>query len=135
MPQPRIIFVNRVYRPSTEATAQLLTDLAEGLTTRGWTVHVIAAGAEPGPLAGVTIHRTGQGDRHGGMISRATNYLGFLRDARRILSTLAEPGDFVVLMTDPPLLAAGATGIALKRGARVVHWIQDIFWNNLDQVS
>ena len=105
----------------------MLTDLAEGLTTRGWTVHVIAAGAAPGPLSGVTIHRTGQGDRHGGMISRAANYLGFLRDARRILSRLAEPGDVVVLMTDPPLLAACATGIALQRGARVVHWIQDIY--------
>lgn len=127
MPQPRIIFVNRVYRPSTEATAQLLTDLAEGLVMRGWTVHVIAAGDESGSPSGVTIHRTGQGERHGGMISRAGNYLGFLRDARRILSSVAEPGDVVVLMTDPPLLAAGATGVALGRKARVMHWIQDIY--------
>lgn len=127
MAKPRIIFVNRVYRPSTEATAQLLTDLAEGLSTRGWAVQVIAAGSESGALNGVTIHRTGQNDRHGGMISRATNYLGFLRAARRILCQLAEPGDVVVLMTDPPLLAATATGMARKRGARVMHWIQDIY--------
>ena len=124
---PRIIFVNRVYRPSTEATAQLLTDLAEGLAARGWTVHVIAAGNETGPLSGVTIHRTGQNDRNGGLLSRAGNYVGFLRAARRILATLAEPGDIVVLKTDPPLLAASATGIALRRGAKVLHWIQDIY--------
>jgi len=127
MGDPRIIFVNRVYRPSTEATAQLLTDLAEGLAARDWTVHVIAAGTEPVPINGVQIHRTGPGDQNGGLVSRAANYLGFLRAARRALSSLAEPGDMVVLMTDPPLLAACATGVALKRGAKVLHWIQDIY--------
>ena len=127
MGKPRIIFVNRVYRPATEATAQLLADLAEGLATRGWEVHVIAAGSESGPLSGVAIHRTGPGDKHDGMISRAANYTGFLRAARRTLFSLAEPGDIVVLMTDPPLLAACATGMAHQRGARVVQWIQDIY--------
>ena len=124
---PRIIFVNRVYRPSTEATAQLLTDLAEGLAARGWPVHVIAAGSVPGPLSGVTIHRTGAGDKHGGLISRTANYAGFLRAARRSLAALAKPGDLVVLMTDPPLLAACATGVARQQGAQVVQWIQDIY--------
>lgn len=120
--------MNRVYRPSTEATAQLLTDLAEGLATRGWSVDVIAAGvADAGPLSGVTVHRTGPGDKNGGLMSRAANYLGFVRAARRTLSTLAGPGDIVVLMTDPPLLAACATKIAQKRGAKVLHWIQDIY--------
>ena len=127
MGKPRIIFVNRVYRPSSEATAQLLTDLAEGLAARGWAVHVIAAGSESGPLSGVAIHRTGPGDQHRGLFSRAANYAGFLRAARRTLATLAGPGDIVVLMTDPPLLAACATGMAHKRGARVVQWIQDIY--------
>ena len=127
MSPPRIIFVNRVYRPSTEATAQLLTDLAEGLAARGWPVHVIAAGAEPGPRSGVTVHRTGPGDKHGGLISRTTNYAGFLRAARRTLAALAKPDDIVVLMTDPPLLAACATGIARRNGAQVVQWIQDIY--------
>jgi glycosyltransferase involved in cell wall biosynthesis len=127
MGEPKIIFVNRVYRPSEAATAQLLTDLAEGLAARGWPVHVIAAGSGSGPLAGVTIHRTGPGDKHGGLFSRTANYLGFLRGARRALSTVATPGDIIVLMTDPPLLAAYATGIARRRGGRVLHWIQDIY--------
>ena len=127
MGKPRVIFVNRVYHPSTEATAQLLTDLAEGLVACGWTVEVIAAGTEPGPVCGVSIHRTGPGDKNGGLISRAQNYLGFLRAARRTLTTLIKPGDIVVLMTDPPLLAASTTAIACKRGARVVQWIQDIY--------
>lgn len=127
MTKPRVIFVNRVYHPSTEATAQLLTDLAEGLVARGWAVEIIAAGNEPGPLSGVSIQRTGPGDKNGGLISRAKNYVEFLRAARRVLAATIEPGDIVVLMTDPPLLAASATAIARQRGARVVQWIQDIY--------
>ncbi len=127
MGKPRVIFINRVYHPSTEATAQLLTDLAEGLVARGWAVEVIAAGTEPGPLSGVSIHRTGPGDINGDLISRTKNYVGFLRAARRTLAATIQPGDIVVVMTDPPLLAASATAIACERGARVVQWIQDIY--------
>ena len=124
---PRIIFVNRVYWPAQAATAQLLTDLAEGLAGRGWKVHVIAAGDGPGLHHGVVIHRTGGGEQHGGLVSRTVNYTRFIRRARRQLASLAQPGDVVVPMTDPPLLGAALTGTARARGARVVHWIQDIY--------
>lgn len=123
----RIIFVNRVYWPSTAATAQLLTDLAEGLAARGWPVHVITAGAASSRQNGVTIHRTGPGEQHGGMLSRALNYRRFLGAARRQLTTLARPGDIIVPMTDPPMLGAAMARPAMARGARVVHWIQDIY--------
>ena len=124
---PRIIFVNRVYWPSTAATAQLLTDLAEGVAARGWEVHVIAAGGTPAAHNGVTIHRTGGSDRHGGLLSRTVNYGRFRRAAQRLLARLVQAGDVVVVMTDPPLLAAAVTDIAVHRGGRVVHWIQDIY--------
>ncbi len=124
---PRLIFINRVYWPSTAATAQLLTDLAEGLAGRGWEVHVIAAGEASTRHNGVTIHRTGPGEQHGGLISRALNYGRFNRGAQRLLATLAQPGDVVVPMTDPPMLGARIDAIARKREARVVHWIQDIY--------
>ncbi len=124
---PRVIFVNRVYWPSTAATAQLLTDLAEGLAAQGWDVHVIAAGEASTRHNGVTIHRTGGSDRHGGLVSRAINYGRFRRGAQRQLARLITPGDVVVVMTDPPLLGAAVTDIAVKHGARVVHWIQDIY--------
>ena len=123
----RVIFVNRVYWPAAAATAQLLTDLAEGLAARGWPVHVIAAGSEPGPRHGVVIHRTGEGERHGGLLSRTLNYRRFIRRAREKLATLARPGDVVVAMTDPPLLGTAVAGVAAERGAQVIHWIQDIY--------
>lgn len=127
MTTPRIIFVNRVYWPSTAATAQLLTDLAEGLVSRGWEVHVIAAGGTTAAHNGVTLHRTGGSDRHGGLLSRTLNYGRFRRGAQRQLASLVQAGDVVVVMTDPPLLAAAVTDIAVQRGGRVVHWIQDIY--------
>lgn len=127
MPSPRIIFVNRVYCPSTEATAQLLTDLAEGLATLGWDVHVIATGDSSAARNGVTIHRTGAGEQHGGMLTRAWNYRRFQSAARARLNSLARPGDTVVAMTDPPLLAAAFVPLAARRGLRLIPWLQDIY--------
>lgn len=127
MSAPRIIFVNRVYWPSQAATAQLLADLAEDLVRRGWAVHIVAAGAEPTTRHGVVVHRTGPGDTHGSLLSRARNYGRFLLGARRVLQTLLQSGDIVVPMTDPPLLGAALAGPAQERGARIVHWIQDIY--------
>jgi colanic acid biosynthesis glycosyl transferase WcaI len=124
---PRVILVNRVYWPSTAATAQLLTDLAEGLAAQGWDIHVIAAGEASTRHHGVTIHRTGGSDRHGGLVSRTINYGKFRRGAQSQLSNLVVPGDVVVVMTDPPLLGAAVTDLVVKRGGRVVHWIQDIY--------
>ena len=127
VPDPRIIFVNRVYWPATAATAQLLTDLAEGLAVQGWSVHVIATGEGHDSRNGVSIHRTGPGAHHAGMISRARNYRRFLDDARAQVAALARPGDIVVPMTDPPMLGATVAREAATRGAKVVHWIQDIY--------
>lgn len=127
MPPARIIFVNRVYWPSTEATAQLLTDLAEGLAALGWDVHVIATGDSSAARNGVTIHRTGAGEQHGGMLSRAWNYRRFQSIARTRVDSLARPGDTVVAMTDPPLLAATIAPLAARRGVRLIPWLQDIY--------
>jgi glycosyltransferase involved in cell wall biosynthesis len=127
MGEPRVIFVNRVYWPSTEATAQLLTDLAGGLAARGWTVHVIAAGDETATQPGVTIHRTGTPVHHSGLLSRTKSYRRFLAAARERLRQLAQPGDIVVAMTDPPMLGTVVAETMADRGVAVVQWIQDIY--------
>ena len=127
MSTARVIFANRVYWPSTAATAQLLTDLAEGLAARGWAVHVIASGENSTRHNGVTIHRTGGTDRNAGLLSRAVNYGRYRRAAQKLLATLVQPGDMVVPMTDPPLLGTAVTGLVMARGGTVVPWIQDIY--------
>jgi glycosyltransferase involved in cell wall biosynthesis len=55
------------------------------------------------------------------------DFFSFAVKARHLLSTNVRPGDTVVLMTDPPLLGCAAASIAAKKGARVVHWIQDVY--------
>ncbi|MBL9215498.1 MAG: glycosyltransferase family 4 protein [Opitutaceae bacterium] len=127
MTRPRVIFVNRVYWPSEEATAQLLTDLAEGLAGGGWPVDVIAAGDGGGERNGVRLHRTGPGDRHAGLLSRIANYRRFTRAAAAQVAALARRGDIVVPLTDPPMLGAAVASAAAARGARVVPWVQDIY--------
>lgn len=125
--RPGLVFVNRVYRPSTEATSQLLTDLAEALAARGWPVQVVASGEKDEVQAGVRIHRTGPGDTRRGLVSRALAYLRFVREARHRMENLVRPGDVAVFMTDPPMLGPFGSGIVRQRGGATVHWIQDIY--------
>src|SRR4051812_24956868 len=127
MGERRVIFVNRVYWPSTSATAQLLTDLAEGLVSQGWDVHVVTAGGTSAQQNGVAIHRTRTPGKHGGLVSRALNHRSFLRAARKELDALLQPGDVVVALTDPPTLGAMVAASAGAHGARVIQWIQDIY--------
>jgi glycosyltransferase involved in cell wall biosynthesis len=127
MGKPRLIFVNRVYWPNEAATAQLLTDLAEGLAARDWEVHVIAAGIGDEVRRGVRIHRAGSFEQHAGALSQLGNYGRFTRAAGRLLDAFLAPGDIVVLKTDPPQLAPALTQRSIARGAWVVQWIQDIY--------
>lgn len=126
MASRRLIFVNRVYWPDGAATAQLLTDLAQGLAARGRDVHVVTGGRGSRSVEGVTIHHTG-GGAYTGLLGRSLAYARFLLRSRSMVRRLAAPGDVVVLKTDPPLLAPALTGPALARGAAVVQWIQDIY--------
>jgi colanic acid biosynthesis glycosyl transferase WcaI len=131
---PRLFFVNRFYWPDEPATAQLLTDLAEALAARGHAVTVITSHPrEPGcPVLekhnGVEILRI-RGSRlgHRNLVGRLIDFLSFSAGALRMLSARVKTGDSVVLMTDPPLLGCTATSVAWKRGAHVIHWIQDIY--------
>lgn len=123
----RLVFVNRVYRPSEAATAQLLADLAEALAARGWPVRVVATGERDETIAGVEVHRTGPTRPHGGLFTQGASYREFLADARRRLGEMLEPGDVAVAMTDPPMLSTAVQAAADARGARAVHWIQDVY--------
>lgn len=129
----RIVFVNRYYWPDEPATAQLLTDLAEGLATRGHRVSVIAShdGLATTPEKenhhGVSIIRL-RTTRRGRLtiVGKACDYLTFTLAARRALRAELRAGDRLVAMTDPPSLALVAASAARRAGATLVHWIQDI---------
>jgi glycosyltransferase involved in cell wall biosynthesis len=130
---PRVVFVNRYYWPDELATAQLLTDLAEGLAARGRSVAVVASRDR-------TTATPARESRHGvkiirvratrwsrrGLVTKALDYLTFVFAARRALQTQVRTGDWLVAMTDPPALALTAASAARRRDAHLVHWLQDI---------
>ncbi|HVU32295.1 MAG TPA: glycosyltransferase family 4 protein [Opitutaceae bacterium] len=129
----RIIFLNRFYWPETPATGQLLTDLARDLAAAGHRVTVIAsrpgASVAAGEVdAGVRIIRlrTPRG-AHGSVPAKAVAFVGFTVAAAWRLWREVRRGDIVVAMTDPPLLGILATPVIQFRGARLVHWVQDIY--------
>jgi colanic acid biosynthesis glycosyl transferase WcaI len=130
----RLIFLNRYYWPEEPATAQLLTDLADALAAAGHEVTVITS--RPGGSAlglrqthgGVTISRvtSTRWARHG-LPGKAADFLTFYIGALLRLAFTAQRGDTVVTLTDPPLLGIGAWLTARLCGARIFHWVQDVY--------
>jgi glycosyltransferase involved in cell wall biosynthesis len=135
---PRLIFINRSYWPEETATAQLLSDLAGTLAGRGWEVVVIAsrppagaereAGAATGAPPGVHREQIGstRADR-GGLAGKALDLTTFWWGALVRLARVLARGDTVVVLTDPPLLGVPVAWLARARGARCIHWVQDIY--------
>ena len=132
-PQSRVLLLNRFYWPDEAATAQLLTDLAEGLAARNHRVMVIAShdGTAATPRSevrrGVGIIRV-RATRWGrrGVLAKAIDYATFAIASRQVLKSQVRTGDWIVAMTDPPALALVAAAAARHTGAKVVHWLQDI---------
>ncbi len=126
---PRIFFINRFYWPDEPATAQLLTDLAESLAARGFDIHVVTSRPTTTPPCpdletrnGVTIHRLAS--QRG---PKAFAFLRFIAEATWFIFQTPEPGDVIVLLTDPPLLNIPASLVADARGLPTLHWVHDIY--------
>lgn len=130
----RLIFLNRFYWPETPATGQLLTDLAEALAAQGHAVTIITS--RPGGVAmaseetrrGVRILRV-RGTRlaRGGIPGKALDFATFYTGALWRLLRGSDRGTTVIALTDPPLIGIGAWLVARLRGARMIHWAQDIY--------
>ncbi len=136
--RPRILFVNRYYRPDQSATSQLLTDLAEAMAARGHDVHVLCsrqlygeAASKLPPrelLGGVQVHRLAATRfGRGRLAGRALDYASFYAAGALRLLRLLRAGDVAVVKTDPPLLSLVAAPIARLRGAAFLTWQQDVF--------
>ena len=130
----RIIFLNRFYWPDEPATAQLLADLAEALAAAGHDVTVIAS--HPGDPRvpprethrGVHIERVASSrGSHSGLARKAADFATFHLGAMARLFRLVRRGETIITLTDPPLIGVGAWPVAAFRGARLFHWVQDIY--------
>ncbi len=130
----RVIFVNRFYWPDEPATAQLLTDFAEACVVAGHDVTVVTSHARHASVStrethrGVHIERvrSARADRPG-VIHKTIDFATFHFAAFVRLLMLSRSGDAIVALTDPPLIGVTAALVAALRGARLFHWVQDIY--------
>lgn len=127
---PSILFINRVYPPAKGATGDMLQGMAEALAERGWEVAVLTT-AEPGEpktstRRGVRILRAGGVLSRRNVLLRAASYV-FMIPWLMTRALLLPRTDFVVTMTDPPMLVV--LGLAMKffKRNRVIHWAQDLY--------
>ena len=127
---PSILFINRVYPPAQGATGEMLRDMAEALASRGWEVSVLTTGesgeAKTTTRSGVVIHRAGAALSRRSVILRAASY--FIMIPWLLARALLLPRtDFVVTMTDPPMLAVLGPMIGFFKRNKVIHWAQDLY--------
>ena len=134
----RIFFVNRFYAPDQSATAQILTDVAEGLALLGWDVNIITShinysnSAQNYPrferLNKINIYRvwTSQFGRHN-IVGRTIDYLTFYLSCFIAVSLKISSKDIVIVKTDPPLLAVFLEPVLRFKKAIKVNWLQDIY--------
>lgn len=121
---PSILFINRVYPPGRGATGRLLQDLAQRFAAQGWDVTVLATGPRAtvdhdGPVRVVRVKTPGKSKTVWtyGLIWLKLFFKGW---------GLPAP-DMVVTMSDPPLLVMAGDLLSRIKGARHMHWAQDVY--------
>ena len=132
----RLLFINRFFHPDQSATAQMLTDLAEGLAVSGTAVTVLTGrlGYLGGETAvpseeqykGVTVRRVWS-TRFGrqSALGRLFDYLSFyLSSVWAAVQT--RDVDCVVVLSDPPILSVQAVLLGRLKGWKTVCWLQDV---------
>ena len=127
---PSILFINRVYPPSSGATGEMLCQLAEALAARRWNVTILAT--DTGGVPKISLQNGVCIIRAGGLFSRKSTLLRAVSYACMIpwllvRALLLPRTDFVVTMTDPPMLAAIGPLLAFFKKNKTIHWAQDIY--------
>lgn len=133
-----VVALNQFYAPDRSATAQLLTELAEGLVGRGHRVTVVTSGPRfSSALRDARVHEQRAGvdviripSTHFGkhrLATRAADYASFYLGATRALSTLPERPDVFLPLTTPPMVALAAQLAAVPMRVPVVALVQDLY--------
>jgi glycosyltransferase involved in cell wall biosynthesis len=131
--RPRLLILNEYYWPGPEATAHLLTELCESLSS-DYDVRVITGAVqdEEGRARrvvrnGVTIERVPSTSFDRARLpGRGLNYLTFMSAALVRGLAVGRP-DVVLCMTDPPMLGAAAVFVARRHRSPLIVVSEDVF--------
>jgi len=132
----RVLAINQFYAPDHAATSQLLTELCEDLARAGDEVTVIASrGTYLGGekllaaeiRAGVRVVRPWATSLGKATVARRlADYLSFWSTAVARAAAEARP-DVMLVLSSPPMIAAGGVLVAGLRGVPIVTWVQDVY--------
>jgi glycosyltransferase involved in cell wall biosynthesis len=132
-PPLRLLVLNQYYAPGIEATAQLLTELCEGLATQ-YEVTVVTGQLRGHPELprqelrnGVKVLRVPSTSFDRAPLSqRAVNYVSYLGLAALRALRVRRP-DIVLCMTDPPIVGDLALLLARRFRAPLIVISEDVF--------
>lgn len=138
MSRRRLLLISEHFRPSTGATAQLMSDLSTGLAERGWPVTVLtataAAGADDGAAEGghpaVRVVRLSGRQPRGdgtGVVGKAVGGLRFFISSLLWCLARGRRGDVVLIVSNPPFIGLLGPLIRSLRRLPYVFIFQDLF--------
>ena len=130
-----VILMNQFFWPDSAPTARLLTDLANHLAERGWSVTVFCGSGtyakigreqHPDMASNIKVFRCPTFPFARNLPVRLLSYATFLAGSI-VIGLLGPRPDLVITLTTPPLL--GIVGTILKRftGARHFSWEMDLY--------
>lgn len=129
----RCILINQFHPPAVAPTGQVLADLARTLAERGHEVVVLCAddgcvgSRRREAVDGYTVIRLGiLGGGRRLPLARLAAYASFAAGVAAWLATRSRASDVIVPLTTPPYLGLVARAAA-ARGARLVHWVMDLY--------
>ena len=124
--RPRLLLISEHFEPSTGATAQLMTDLAQGLHQRGWQLQVLTA--TPGGALAFPIQRLNGSETIAvGVAAKALRGVRFLLGSLLWCLRHGRRGDVVLIVSNPPFIGLLGPLIELGRGLPYVFVFQDLF--------
>lgn len=127
----RVLLLNQFFWPDAAATSQLLTDVAQGMRSRGFEVHIISAEngyalEDSTPCPDVVIHRVKSVRFVRGPLGRIASYASFFLGCAWRGLRVPQP-DIVVTLTTPPLLSLIGNLLKVARGSRHFVWEMDMY--------
>ena len=122
----RLLLSREQFEPRTGATAQLLTDLARGLSQRGWPLVVLTATAGGG-LSFPVVRMGGAVGEQGSVVAKALRGVRFLAGALVWCLQHGQRGDVVLIVSNPPFIGLLGPLIRLGRQLPYVFVFQDLF--------
>jgi glycosyltransferase involved in cell wall biosynthesis len=128
---PSLLFINRVYPPDIGATGRVLEHVARGFVAAGWQVTVLTTVAERSKAGsalqdGVKVVRIALPFSKKSLVSRALGYAVMI-PVLGVRALSLPRADVVVTKTDPPMLVVLGPILYLLKGARTIHWAQDLY--------